>query len=254
MSDTIVVFGGTTEGRKLCEYLSAKKIDTIGFVATEYGKELIKSNKYLKVYVGRLDENEMEQKLREESPTFVVDATHPYAIEVTANIKMACWNQNIQYIRLKREETEIKEFDSAIVVQSAKEAAEWLLDKTGNILLTIGSKEMEEFLNLPDFANRIYARILPMASMIAKWEERGLTGRHLIGMQGPFSENMNRAMIEEFQIQYLVTKESGKAGGFIEKRNAAQKTGCKLIIIQRPQKEEGISFNELVEQLEKRNL
>ena len=68
-------------------------------------------------------------------------------------------------------------------------------------------------------------------------------------MQGPFSEQMNRTMIEEFQIQYLVTKESGATGGFIQKREAAKKTGCKLVVIERPQKEEGISLEELMKQL-----
>lgn len=254
MSGTIVVFGGTTEGRILCKYLSKKKINTIVFVATEYGREVLEPNPYLSIQVGRLNRLEMERELKQKKPVVVIDATHPYAVEVTENIKNACQNQHSKYIRLKREESCLTESDSTVIVPSAKAAAHWLKDKTGNILLTIGSKEMEEFLILPNFSNRVYARILPMAVMMAKWEERGLTGRHLIGMQGPFSERMNQVMIEELEIQYLVTKESGKTGGFVEKRDAAKKTGCQLIVIQRPQKEDGISMEQLIEKLEEGTL
>ncbi|CVI73249.1 Precorrin-6A reductase [Clostridiales bacterium CHKCI001] len=246
---TIAVFAGTTEGRQLCEYLVKRQRKVIGFVATQYGKDLLDEETKQRIRVGRLTEEEMEQVLKTENPVLVIDATHPYAVEVTKNLQTACKKQNLQYLRLKRTETRIEQDDNTILVKSAKEAANWLLNKKGNVLLTIGSKEMEEFQILPDFSQRVYARILPMSSMIARWEEKGLTGRHLIGMQGPFSEQMNRAMIEEFQIQYLVTKESGMAGGFIQKRDAAKKTECKLVVIERPQKEDGISLKELMKQL-----
>ncbi len=247
--EMIAVFAGTTEGRQLCEYLVKQQRDIVGFVATEYGRALLDEETKKRVRVGRLTETEMEQVLKTESPSLVVDATHPYAMEVTQNIQTACTKLNLPYLRLKRKETKLEQDETTILVKSAKEAADWLLKKKGNVLLTIGSKEMEAFQILPDFTQRIYARILPMASMIAKWEQKGLTGRHLIGMQGPFSEQMNRTMIEEFQIQYLVTKESGATGGFIQKREAAKKTGCKLVVIERPQKEEGISLEELMKQL-----
>lgn len=246
---TIAVFAGTTEGRQLCEYLVKRQRKVIGFVATQYGKDLLDEETKQRIRVGRLTEEEMEQVLKTENPVLVIDATHPYAVEVTENLQTACKKQNLQYLRLKRTETRIEQDDNTILVKSAKEAANWLLNKKGNVLLTIGSKEMEEFQILPDFSQRVYARILPMSSMIARWEEKGLTGRHLIGMQGPFSEQMNRATIEEFQIQYLVTKESGMAGGFIQKRDAAKKTECKLVVIERPQKEDGISLKELMKQL-----
>lgn len=246
---TIAVFAGTTEGRQLCEYFVRQRKNVLVFVATQYGKELLNEDTQKVVRVGRLTEAEMEQVLKAEKTVVVVDATHPYAVEVTRNIQTACKKQNLCYFRLKRNETEIEENENTVLVESASEAANWLLDKKGNILLTIGTKEMEAFEILPDFSQRIYARILPMASMIAKWEEKGLTGRHLIGMQGPFSEQMNRAMIEEFQIQYLVTKESGSAGGFVQKQEAARKTGCQLIVIKRPQKEEGLSLEQLMEWL-----
>ena len=72
-------------------------------------------------------------------------------------------------------------------------------------------------------------------------------------MQGPFSVGMNAAMIKSVNAAYVVTKESGSAGGFEEKVLAAQKAGAKLVVIGRPASGAlGISLNETLELLEKR--
>ena len=96
---TVMLFAGTTEGRRLCGYL-AEKSDT-GFithvyVTTEYGKEIIlelSENIYkekLHIHVGRLDEEAMQKELAYIKPDIVIDATHPYARVVTRSIKDVC--------------------------------------------------------------------------------------------------------------------------------------------------------------------
>lgn len=66
-------------------------------------------------------------------------------------------------------------------------------------------------------------------------------------MQGPFSEEMNRALIHQTKAEYLVTKDTGREGGFPEKEAAAASCGCQLVIIGRPLEEEGISPDECLE-------
>ena len=56
----------------------------------------------------------------------------------------------------------------------------------------------------------------------------GFKGRNLIAMQGPFSAEMNVALLHQTKAKYFVTKESGKAGGFEEKKKAARETGAVL--------------------------
>ena len=68
-------------------------------------------------------------------------------------------------------------------------------------------------------------------------------------MQGPFSREMNCAMIRQVNASWMVTKESGTAGGFMEKYLAAKETGCGLVIVGRPKKEEGVSLEECLEYL-----
>ncbi|MCC2859102.1 precorrin-6A/cobalt-precorrin-6A reductase, partial [Longicatena sp. 210702-DFI.1.204] len=78
----------------------------------------------------------------------------------------------------------------------------------GNILVTTGSKELESYTRLTDYESRVYARVLSIGQVAVNCEELGFSGRHLICMQGPFSTEMNRAMLKEYDIAYMVTKES----------------------------------------------
>ena len=128
---------------------------------------------------------------------------------------------------------------------SMEEAAKLLEKMEGNILVTTGSKELEALRGLPGFSKRIFARILPQPEMVQKCMEMGLSGRHIICMQGPFSEEMNYAMLHETNARILLTKESGAAGGFPEKLRGAKRAGAAVVVIKRPVEEEGCSVEEV---------
>ena len=163
----ILIFGGTTEGRKLTEYLAARKVRVHVCVATAYGESLLPESESVTAESSRMDVSEMCHRIREYAPAFVVDATHPYAREVSRNIKQACEANGKPYLRLLREAgTFLPEHDMAkdgtaagpdgrtVWVESAKEATEYLADKEGKILLTTGSKELEAFTRIPDYRER----------------------------------------------------------------------------------------------------
>ena len=128
---------------------------------------------------------------------------------------------------------------------SLEEAAKLLEKMEGSILVTTGSKELEALRGLPGFAKRIFARILPQPEMVQKCMEMGLSGRHIICMQGPFSEEMNYAMLRETNARILLTKESGAAGGFPEKLRGARRAGAAVVVVKRPVEEEGCSVEEV---------
>ena len=71
--------------------------------------------------------------------------------------------------------------------------------------------------------------------MVEACQKLGFEGNHLIAMQGPFSCQLNKALIEQFHIRYLVTKDGGAAGGFAEKVQAAAETGVQLVVLRRPE-------------------
>ena len=237
-----IVFAGTTEGYALCEFLAENRVSVYACAATEYGGSLLQENEFLHVSAGRLKTEDMEELFRKENPEIVLDATHPYAAEVTKNIRTACESAGVLYQRILRPEGEKN--SEAIYVESTEEAAAFLSGTEGNIFLTTGSKELTKFTGIPDYKERLFARVLSIPSVIRSCAELGIEGKHLIGMQGPFSAEINEAMLRQFQCSYLVTKDTGLAGGFPEKMEACQRCGVTPVIIGRPLKEEGLSLQD----------
>lgn len=240
----ILLFGGTAEGRILAERLSALGAEVTVSVATQVGAEELAGAGGVRVLVGRLDRPGMEALL----PGFdlCVDATHPYAQLATAAIRAACERTGTPRLRLLRPASQI---GGVICVPDCKSAAAFLAERPGNILLTTGSKELSAFDRLDK--NRLYARILPTHDGIAACEVLGLPHSHILALQGPFSRKLNEAMLEQYQIRWLVTKDGGQAGGFGEKLAAAQNTGANVVLVERPP-DEGESLEEILEQIRER--
>lgn len=244
----ILIFGGTTEGRELAQRLSNREdMQITACVATEYGAELLQESELnAKILAGRQTEGEMQSLIATKFDA-VVDATHPYAAVASENIETAAKSCGVLYLRLLREASDSR---GAIHVSSTAQAAEKLLDLSGNILLTTGSKELEKFIIVPNFAERIFPRVLPSVESVEKCEKLGFLRKNIIAMQGPFSTMLNIAIIEQFNIKNLVTKDGGKQGGFTEKIDAATQTGTQIIVINRPKIERGFNMQEILEILD----
>ncbi|MBQ1310204.1 MAG: precorrin-6A reductase [Blautia sp.] len=241
--NSAIIFAGTTEGYEVCRFLQENRIPSLACVATEYGKRSLQENEYLRVSAGRLDADQMKELFLREKPAVVVDATHPYAAVVTGNIRTACEQAGLPYLRVLRPKDET--VPSAVYVPDVDAAAEYLSGTEGNILLTTGSKELKSFTRIPDYKERLYARVLSLPNVMDECRSLGFEGKHLIGMQGPFSREMNEATLRQYQCKYLVTKDTGTAGGMEEKTDAAMACGAVCVIIGRPmQEEEGVSVPE----------
>ncbi|RHQ26064.1 precorrin-6A reductase [Clostridiaceae bacterium AF29-16BH] len=244
----VIIFAGTTEGRTISEYLASCKVPVTACVATEYGETLLTENEYLKVHAGRMDQEEIAAFIREKGAELVIDATHPYAAVVSENVAAACEREQVDYVRLIRG-ISAESVDQAVLVGSVDEAVEYLKKTEGNILATTGSKELFKYTQIPGFEKRVFARVLSTGEVAAACEKLGFVGKNLICMQGPFSEEMNIAMLHQFDCKYLVTKETGKAGGFEEKLHAAKAAGATLVLVGRPPEQKGYSYNEVLEMM-----
>ena len=247
-NNKILIYAGTTEGRKLASYLVRRGMQVHVCVATAYGASLLPEEGNITVSHERMDCERMKEFIAAYRPDYVVDATHPYAKEVTKNVKEACEKQSVSYLRLARKEEQLQ---GEICVEDVDAAVRYLENTSGNILVTTGSKELEAYTKIPDYKERVYARVLSLKQVVEKCEELGFAGRHLICMQGPFSTELNLAMLREYDIDYLVTKESGVAGGFQQKWEAAREAGVQLVVIGRPEKETGYSYGEICKFLKK---
>ena len=238
----VIIFAGTTEGRQIAEFLNRRKISALICVATEYGEQLLPASDTLDVSHNRLSEPEMESLMREKGSPLVLDATHPYAAEVTENIRKACEQTGSPYVRVLRENTAENMETESLYAGSVEEAVTLLEHTKGNILVTTGSKEAEKYTALSDYKKRVFLRVLSLPNVAQQCAALGFEGRNLICMQGPFSMELNAAMLRQLDCKYLVTKMSGSTGGFQEKIEAARSCGCIPVMIGRPLKEEGISL------------
>lgn len=127
----ILIFAGTTEGRKLSEHLCERGIEHTVCVATEYGEIVLHENPFAHVHMGRMDSEGMSSFFAEQKCKLIVDATHPYAAIVTENIKQAVYafneacavtdnqadssiSENIEYVRLK----EIRIYQQIMIISA----------------------------------------------------------------------------------------------------------------------------------------
>lgn len=247
----IVIFAGTTEGRELSEYLAEAEIRHTVCVATEYGEVVLKEHPQTVIHKGRMNREEIREFLEKGEFAAVVDATHPYAEAVTENIRQAVNGLEIPYLRLQRE-TVSGGVDGKTVFFESNEACAKALEKTeGNILLTTGSKELAVYCAEEKVRNRLYVRVLPGIESLQLCMEQGIVGKQILAMQGPFSVEMNEAILHQYHIACMVTKESGKAGGYQEKIQAAENAGIPVYVIGRPKEKDGLSFAQVCSRLKK---
>lgn len=243
----ICVFGGTTEGRELVEFLNTQPCRITACVATDYGQALLPESDRLTVSARRLPVGEIAGLLRQERFDLVIDATHPYAASISASIRKACLETGTETWRLLRGASAAPE--DAVFVENTEKAVELLCKTEGNILLTTGSKELAHYAALPGFAERCWARVLPLPASLEACRAAGLPPAHILAMQGPFSEELNAALLRSTGARWLVTKDGGAAGGFAEKAAAAAQTGARLLVIGRPAETDGRSLEETVSAL-----
>lgn len=235
---SILIFGGTTEGRLLAQALSQRELPATVSVATPLGAQELAGLSGITTLVGRKTTAEMAELVK--SFDRCVDATHPYAVEVSRNVRAACEAAGVPLRRLLREESA---HEAGHWVESPGEAARWLAERGGNVLLAIGAKGLSAFQNLE--RERLFPRVLPVMESILACQDAGIPTKNIIALHGPFSQDLNRAMLEQYHIRYLVTKDGGRAGGFEEKAAAAREAGAELVVIGRPP-ETGDSLEEIL--------
>ncbi|GHV29514.1 hypothetical protein AGMMS4952_15330 [Spirochaetia bacterium] len=265
----LMVFAGTTGGRQFAgEFMRTAQNPycMAVYTATEYGGELLREalgpeesgtadptterESSIEIRTGRLGAEEMYAEMLRFKPDFVVDCTHPHAQMVTKNIRAACGEAGCRYLRLRRgaagKPITGKSLQGGVVyVDTMDAAAEFLKHHPGRILVTTGSKETDP-LAQEELRDRVFLRILPLEDGLQKCRALGFKVKNLICMQGPFSEDLNRAMLRQIGASYLLTRESGDEGGFAEKLSAAALEGVTAVVIRQPTEEAGYTLEKIL--------
>jgi len=249
----ILILSGTADGRRIAVELNKRGFKVLVTTVTGYGKMLLQRESCggLEVQEGSLDAAALEKVITGKEISLVIDATHPFALQVSKTAVEVCGRLGIRYIRYEREKTGMQEDPHGIVfVNTFEEAARQAAAFPDNVFLTVGSKNLAVFCEVIP-PERIIARVLPQGDILEKCEELGLQPRNIVALQGPFTRELNRELFKQYRAGVVVTKDSGRTGGAEEKIEAARELGIPVIVISRPEMEYPVVVREIEEIFEK---
>ena len=233
----IFVLAGTQDGREIVRLLLEQGHDVAASVVSSYGGELLAHACGQRCLINDkpLDEAALKDYLQEHDIRLLVDASHPYAANVSRNAIAVCQALSIPYIRYERDLSKL-DYDRITVVHSYEEAAQAAAALGKKIFLTTGSRNLDKFVHSPDLKNcELTARVLPTAEVIGLCESLGLDAGHIVALQGPFSRELNVELFRKYGAEVIITKNSGTIGGTDTKFAAAAELNLPIVLIDRPQ-------------------
>lgn len=244
----ILVLAGTSDGCRVIWALRERGYRVIATAVTPYGAELAREAGASEVWQGELTASLLKELLLERKPLALVDATHPFALQITALSRQVCGELSIPYFRYRREKALLPGDPRLKVVSSWEEAAAAAATAQGKtIFLTIGTRKLEIFAQHPALKlKRLIVRVLPERSSLEKCLSLGFGPRDIIAMQGPFSYDLNLALYKQYGAEVLVTKDSGKIGGTEAKIQAALDLEMEVIVVEPPAEAQGMSLEEIL--------
>ncbi len=243
----ILVMAGTKDAVNIIKMLSKSEneyshhnnsLNILATTTTPYGANLAKNAGASEVISQSMPQEELENLIKKRDIDLLIDATHPFAAQATNNAIGAKNKFSIKYIRYERPSidfSDLKGIHMAISFEEAGKIACTILKKNKkNVLHLAGVSTIKKVLkNVP--REHLVVRVLPNTTSIKKCEEMGLLGSNIIAMQGVFSIELNQNIMKEYNAGVIISKESGKTGGVLEKVDAALKLGLDVVIVVRPE-------------------
>ncbi|MEG0132731.1 MAG: cobalt-precorrin-6A reductase [Clostridium sp.] len=235
---------GTSEGKVILSHLNKHTDNIVVSTATTYGGELLNNYRYKVLNDKPLAYLELKALFENNGVNVLVDASHPYAVEISAIAMRIAKELNIEYLRYERKSTldTFPKNDLIVEVPNYEDLGEILGSVDGCILNTTGSRNIGKILDL-NVENRIVHRVLPSLKVMEEVFDLGVKVEDLIFIKGPISYELNKAFIKEYNGKALLTKDSGPQGGTYEKIKAAIDLGIKVIVVERKIMEYGEVFN-----------
>jgi precorrin-6A/cobalt-precorrin-6A reductase len=232
----ILLLSGTSEGRWLGQRLRDAGLPFVASVTTPEARVLFTAvEPPPEVYVTRFHDEALAAFLDEHHIAAILDATHPFASRISEQAMQAAARAHIPYVRYERPDSVLSADRGQMhVVPDVAAAAQVCLEHGRRIFLTSGTKTLAAFRDV--LARKwVMARILPTVASLTQALEAGLPPAQILAMRGPFSQTLERVLLQDYRIDLLVTKESGTAGGLDTKLAAAVECGIPAVVISRPE-------------------
>jgi precorrin-6A/cobalt-precorrin-6A reductase len=269
----IWLIGGTQESAELARALTQQQISHVVSVTTESARNLYADGPFGCVWIDRLTAASLPQFLQQYNIVAVLDASHPFAVEISQLAIATCKHQHIPYLRYERPQWNPEGHSSSVIchlststtrywtpapgkstdpgqskIQNPKskiQTSPLILDSFESllssrylagqrVLLTTGYRSLERFKPWQNQAV-LFARILPSVTALEAAIAAGFTPDRIVALRPPISADLERALWQQWQISMVVTKASGAAGGEDIKRQVAAELGVQAIVIARPE-------------------
>ncbi|EWT07040.1 cobalt-precorrin-6X reductase [Intrasporangium chromatireducens Q5-1] len=220
----VLILGGTAEARALAAALDALGLRFVSSLAGRVQRPTLPVGDVRVGGFGGVDG--LVRHVTADGVTHIIDATHPFAEQITANALAASGRTGVPLLRLQRPGWEAhplaKEFIWADDLEGARRAAE---SAGRRPLLTTGRQGLRTFTCWTD--RPVVARVVdpPEIPIPASWE--------IICARGPFPYAAERALMKSRSIDVVLTKDSG--GALTEpKLRAARDCGARVVVVRRP--------------------
>ena len=221
----ILVFGGTTEGRKAVEVL--EEAGSPYYYSTRSdGQEIELVNGFH--LTGTMEVPQMVDCCREHDIRLLVDAAHPFAEELHRNLLFVASHIGAPIIRYDR--IYPPRTDDVVWCKDYQDAMSKLEAEGVNRLLALTGVNNIGTLRPYWKKHECWFRILnrPLSQMLARKAQ--FPEDHLVY----YEDDDTRRLLEQLKPQAILTKESGLSGGYTEKVEAARAAGVRVFVIERP--------------------
>ncbi|WP_136620203.1 MULTISPECIES: cobalt-precorrin-6A reductase [Mesorhizobium] len=237
MTHRILILGGTTEARQLAGKLAARASVTLSLA----GRTESPVAQGVPVRTGGFGGADgLAAYLRKEHIDLLIDATHPYAAQISANAAQAARVAGVPILALRRPGWEPVEGDRWTLVDTSGDAAQALGRAPRRVFLALGRQEVAAFEAAPQH-HYLIRSVDPVEPKLAVPDAVYLLAR------GPFHEAEERALLEKHRIDVVVSKNSGGAATY-GKIAAARVLGIEVVMVRRPALPD-VASAETVEQL-----
>lgn len=203
--ERVLIFGNTKEGLEEAATLRRRGKQIVFSVVSEYGRSLLPLGSMC--HVGRLDYQAMLDFVRKVNPQRIVDASHPYAVLASQNVRQCAETLNIPYERIRFSDLDNAWRDAVEWVDSHESLLAAITREKGNMLLSIDSAPLLP-MPLETDMHRLYPRIAPVPDNVARCLELGYLRSNIIAMDGPFSRAMTTALFDEKNITGVVVSDT----------------------------------------------
>jgi precorrin-6A/cobalt-precorrin-6A reductase len=219
-----LILGGTSDANRLAEAVAQLGLDAIYSYA---GRTQAPAGQSLPTRIGGFGgASGLVDYIRRHRITHVVDATHPFAVEMSRNAVAACATTGTALIALERAPWQRSPGDNWIEVEDVAAAAAALPEQCARVFLAIGRRHLAPFAARPQHAYTLRFADAPDGAL-------PMPDASVVVSRGPFTLAGDLDLMRSRDIEWIVARNAGGTGA-LAKIEAARQLGLPVVMVARP--------------------